>query len=575
MKKLYSIGNLATGLAMFSINTGSVLASNNLSKLSKESGEKPNIVFILVDDMTWYGTPVRMDVDLQASAMDFCVMPCVQKLAEQGMVFRNALASAGMSAPSRCSIQTGMTPAHTLFSGNGGFGPQTDGNVKYIAESPDAPLLTPEPQGNIRFPSIGDVLRSNGYVTAHFGKWHLYGGGPEMHGYDESNGETDNNSVSDVPPGDEIKNPKQIFSITQQGISFMERQTKAGKPFFLQLSHYANHNSYKARPTTLKKYEKNPIFNSDDSKAQNAAVLAAMSEDLDTSIGMLLKAIDDLGIASNTYVIFTSDNGYHNWNNGAEILRGGKWWNWDGGLRVPLIVRGPGIIPSSRCDVNVVGYDFLSTFADLAGASASLDKAVDGVSFKPLLFNQPVTQSYVNRPIYFHYPHYRNSAPNSAIVIGQKKLLYFYELPGQYFQYDRNTDLGEEKNIVANNPEESEQMYKQLMDGLYSFGAYYPKPNPNANPNATIYNPNNLSDILSGLNKNVDLNTIYLWSNANTLHMEGISENTMIKIVDMAGRLVLNKQTYSPFSTKLKKGIYLVQISNKIGAAKTLKCIVQ
>lgn len=478
---------------MVAINTGSAVASDNQSKHSKKNGEKPNIVFILVDDMTWYGTPVRMDTDLPASAMDFCFMPNVQKLAEQGMVFRNARAAAGMSAPSRCSIQTGMTAAHTLFSGNGGFGPKTDGNVKYITELPNALFLTPEPQGNIRFPSIGDVLKPNGYATAHFGKWHLYGGGPEKHGYDESNGETDNSSVSDVPQGDNIKNPKQIFSITQSGISFMQRQTKAGKPFFLQLSHYANHNSYKARPETLKKYESNPIFNTNESRAQNAALLAAMSEDLDTSIGMILNTIDNLGIASNTYVIFTSDNGYHNWNNGADPLRGGKWWNWDGGLRVPMIVRGPGIKPLSRSEVNVVGYDFLPTFADLAGASASLPKAVDGVSFKPLLLNQPVSQNYINRPIYFHYPHYRNSTPSSAIVIGQKKLLHFYELPGKYFQYDLNNDLGEKKNIAATYPEEAEQMDKQLMDELNSVGAYFPKPNTNANINAKVYDPNNLS----------------------------------------------------------------------------------
>jgi arylsulfatase A-like enzyme len=436
-----------------------------------------------------------MDRNLPASGMAFCSMPNVQKLAEQGVVFSNARAAAGMCGPSRCSIQTGMTAAHHLYSGNGGFGPKTDGNVKYLAKR-DEPLLTPEPQGNIRFPSIGDVLRPNGYSTAHFGKWHLYGGGPEKHGYDESNGETDNKSVNDVPSGDEVENPKQIFSITQSGISFMERQTKAGKPFFLQLSHYATHARYASRPATLKKYESNPIFNriTDKRVAKNAIELAAMSEDLDTGIGMILKTIDNLGIVSNTFVILVSDNGFRSWNEGAEPLRGGKWWNWDGGLRVPMIVRGPGIKSNTRCDVNVVGYDFLPTIADLAGASASLPKAVDGVSFKPLLLGQSVPESYVKRQIFFHYPHYRNSAPSSALVVGQMKLMYFYDHPGKYFQYDLNKDLGEKINISATNPERAKQMYKQLMDGLKSFGAYFPKPNPNADPNAKVYDPNNLTE---------------------------------------------------------------------------------
>jgi len=500
MKKLFSIGKFAAGFAILSTNLLSAVTTDNQSKLPKTNSAHPNIVFILVDDMTWYGTQVNMDKDISASGMAFCSMPNVQKLSEQGMIFRNARAAAGMCGPSRCSIQTGMTAAHHLYSGNGGFGPKTDGKVKYIAERGQPPLLTPEPQGNIRFPSIGDVLKSNGYSTAHFGKWHLYGGGPEKHGYDESDGETDNKSVNDVPPGDKVENPKQIFSITQSGISYMKRQSKSGKPFFLQLSHYATHAMYESRPATLKKYQSNPIFNqiTDKRVAKKAIELAAMSEDLDTSIGIILKTIDDLGIASNTYVIFVSDNGYRSWNEGVEPLRGGKWWIWDGGLRVPMIVRGPGIKPNMRCDVNVVGYDFLPTFADLAGVSASLPKAVDGVSIKPLLFGQPVSESYVNRQIFFHYPHYRESAPSSALVVGQMKMMYFYDHPGQYFQYDLNKDLGEKNNISTTNPEKARLMYQQLMDGLKLFGAYFPKPNPAADSKVKVYNPNNLSETTLG-----------------------------------------------------------------------------
>jgi len=163
MKKLVSIGNFAAGLAMLSINTVTATTSDNQLILPKKNGEQPNFVLILVDDMAWYGTSVRMDTNLPTSGMAYCSMPNVQKLSEQGMIFRNARAAAGMCAPSRCSIQTGMTAAHHLYSGNGGFGSKTDGNVKYIAERDQPPLLTPEPQGNIRFPSIGDVVRPNGY----------------------------------------------------------------------------------------------------------------------------------------------------------------------------------------------------------------------------------------------------------------------------------------------------------------------------------------------------------------------------------------------------------------------------
>jgi arylsulfatase A-like enzyme len=213
------------------------------------AANRPNMVLILVADMPWYGTAVRMDPDLPGWAMAFRHMPHVQRLAEQGMTFQNAYSGAGMCAPSRCCLQTGMTAARHLYSGNGGFGPKTNGNVKYMSRKEDLihPLLCPEPQGNIRFPSIEDVLRSAGYTTAHFAKWHLYGGGPAKHGYDQSDGETDNKGfrpATDPKTGKKPQtctDPKLMFSITDRAIKFMESAIKERKPFYLQISHYATH----------------------------------------------------------------------------------------------------------------------------------------------------------------------------------------------------------------------------------------------------------------------------------------------------------------------------------------------
>ncbi|MFZ5833025.1 MAG: sulfatase [Planctomycetota bacterium] len=464
---------------------------------------RPNIVFILIDDMPWYGTSVRMDADNPGSAMAYIAMPNVEKLAEQGMVFRNARAAAGMCAPSRCSIQTGMMTARHLYSGNGGFGDKTDGTVEYLSRGKDAtmPLLCPEPQGNIRHTSIGEVLKTSGYATAHFGKWHLYGGGPANHGYDESDGDTDNKAFRPIDPATGEKtitseDPKLMFSITQRSVDFMERQARAGKPFFVQLSHYANHGQYQARKTTLEKYQNNPVFQKIAVKREQASsqLSAAMTEDLDTSIGRVLAKLDELGVADNTYVIFTSDNGHRDWNDGQEPLRGGKWWIWEGGLRVPLIVRGPGVPKGSRSAVNVVGYDWLPTFADLAGAAAHVPKDVDGVSLKPVLLGQPASESFVNRAIYFHYPHYRVSPPCSAIVAGDQKLLYFYEWPDNQFFYDLNTDLGEQSNIATGRPEASRSLHRKMMDHLKAAGAYFPKPNANADPTIKKYDPANPAD---------------------------------------------------------------------------------
>jgi arylsulfatase A-like enzyme len=396
-----------------------------------------------------------------------------------------------------------MMTARHLYSGNGGFGAKTDGTVEYMSRGKDAtmPLLCPEPQGNIRHTSIAGVLKTSGYATAHFGKWHLYGGGPAKHGYDESDGETDNKTFRPTDPvtGEKTRiseDPKLMFSITRRGVDFMERQAKAGRPFFVQISHYANHGQYQARKATLEKYEKDPVFQKIASPREraNSQLSAAMTEDLDTSIGRLLAKVDELGIADNTWVIFTSDNGYHEWNEGREPLRGGKWWIWDGGLRVPLIVRGPGVAAASRCAVNVVGYDWLPTFADLADISARVPKDVDGVSLRPLLLGQPVSGNFVNRAICFHYPHYRVSPPCSAIIEGDKKLLHFYEWPDDKFVFDLKTDLGEQNNIATANPGQSQAMRQNMMEHLKAVGACFPKPNPKADPKIRKYDPHNPAD---------------------------------------------------------------------------------
>ncbi len=471
--------------------------------LRAAAARPPNIVFILIDDMPWFGTPVRMSAELPESAMAFRFMPNVEKLATQGMTFRNAHAAAGMCGPSRCSIQTGMMTARHLYSGNGGFGEKTNGTVQYLTRGQDAtrPLLQPEPQGNIRFPSIGDLFKSAGYATAHFGKWHLYGGGPAKHGYDESDGDTDNKTCQPIDAvtgqrSDTSDDPKLMFSLTRRSVGFIERQAKAGRPFFLQVSHYATHARYQATKQTLAKYQKNPVLAKIENQRErlNATLGAAMVEDLDTAIGQLLRTLDALGLAENTYVVFTTDNGYRLWNESYDPLRGAKWWLWECGIRVPLIVRGPGIAAASRSTVNVVGYDLLPTFADLAGATAKLGPNIDGVSFKRLLLGGSPTEQEINRPLYFHYPHYRVSPPASALIVGDTKLMHWYEWPDERFVYDLGRDLGEKNNLAAADPERTGNLQQQLMVGLKAVGAYFPKPNPNADPKAKRYDPANLAD---------------------------------------------------------------------------------
>ena len=280
--------------------------------------EQPNIILILTDDMPWSGTEVQMIEGHAGSHISFRRTPNVMKLAKGGMTFSNGYAGAGMCAPSRCSIQTGMSAARHLFSGNGNFGEDCPDEVFYQVKGKDSHrmLIQPSPMGSLssKHLTIAERLKPLGYATAHIGKWHIYGGGPEKHGYDVSDGETSNDEGKAEDPRD----PKLMFSITEKSIEFMEAQAKAGKPFYLQVSHYAGHNPVQFLPETLDRHLKEPKITQIPSKGevQRVAEREAMIEDLDTSIGMLLRKLDQLGLAENTYVIFTADNGFHRYNAG-------------------------------------------------------------------------------------------------------------------------------------------------------------------------------------------------------------------------------------------------------------------
>jgi len=458
---------------------------------AQAASKKPNIILVLGDDMPWAGTSVEMLEGHKGSVMSFRHTPNIARLAKQGMTFSSAYTAAGMCAPSRCSLQTGKTTARHLFSGNGNFGDSCPPEVIYQPKGKDAhrPYIEPSPMGSLspKNQTIAEALKPLGYATAHIGKWHIYGGGPEKHGYDVSTGETSNTEGKSTDP----KDPKLMFSITEKSIKFMEEQAKAGKPFYLQMSHYAGHNPVQFLPETLGKHLKSPEITCLKSKGeqQRVATREAMMENLDTSIGIMLKRLDELGLSDNTYVIFTADNGFYRYNAGNEILRGSKWWLWEGGIRVPFIVRGPGIKAGTRCAANIVNYDYLPTFVDMAGGQPEALADVDGISFKPLLSNPKNVEAYNGRDLYFHYPHPRTSTMHSGIIRDNYKLLYFYEQPGKLYLYDLSTDIGESKNIAQAKPEKAAQMYKDLNAYFDSIGAYLPKPNPNAAKDYVAYDP--------------------------------------------------------------------------------------
>jgi arylsulfatase A-like enzyme len=284
-------------------------------------------------------------------------------------------------------------------------------------------------------------------------------------GYDLSDGITQNEDGDSKDPAD----PKQSFGITKRAHAFMEQQVKDGHPFYMQLSYYAVHQKPQALAETLKKYE--PGGATDASGTGGAkgakgpkggadrAVHAAMAEDLDTCVGAVLKDLEQLGIAKNTYVIYMSDNGGR-----TEILKGGKGNLWEGGIRVPLIVAGPGVRAGEYCKVPVVSYDILPTVLDLAVAGTAAPTGVEGGSWRSVLTSGADT-AQVSRPIDRMVWHMGVEVehPQSAMRQGDFKILYYWDTK-QVQLFDLAKDHTEAKDLSAEQPDRVAAMLAVLKE---------------------------------------------------------------------------------------------------------------
>lgn len=423
---------------------------------------RPNIVFMLADDQGWNGTSVAMDPDVPSSKAVVIHTPNLEHLAADGMIFAQAYAPAPVCSPTRISLQLGKSPATLHWTK---AAPPVTGQ-KLV--EPNLIKSIPENQK-----TIGDVLRSAGYATAHYGKWHIAGGGPERHGYDQSDGETGNEHAYQFKD----PNPVDIFGMADRAERFMAESAKAGKPFYVQLSWNALHASENALATSLAKYEK--LMPGENAKR---VTTAAISEDLDAGVGKILAAIDRLGLRDNTYVIYMSDNGGNTGRRGP--LHGGKGGLWEGGIRVPLIVRGPGVDPGSCCRVPVVGYDLFPTFCQWAHVDPTrVPGGIEGGTLAAIMANSG--RGKVSRPaegLVFHFPHYQDDdGPQSAILLGRLKLIHFYE-DDRIALFDLSNDLGERDNLASQMPDEARRLRDQLDGCLAAVAAQMPTPNRNYDP---------------------------------------------------------------------------------------------
>jgi arylsulfatase A len=437
------------------------LACGIVASAAEPSGRQPNIVFMLSDDQAWNGLSVAMAPDAALPASQGFQTPHLERLAAEGMRFSDAYAPAPVCSPTRISLQAGLNPARLHWT-------------KAAPREQGQRLLEPV---NIRdipaeLTTIGEILQQAGYVTAHFGKWHISGGGPGGHGYDEHDGDTGNEHAYQFTD----PNPVDIFGMAERTASFMQRATAAGRPFYVQLSWNALHAPQNARKATLAKY------GGDNDTLDKRIATLAITEDLDEGVGRVLAAIDQLGIADNTYVIYMSDNGGGSGKRGG--LSGGKGSVWEGGIRVPLIVRGPGVAAGSWCDVPVVGYDLYPTFCRWAGIpNAKLPAQLDGGSIDGLLVaeGRGVVQRWRDELV-FHFPHYQSEGgPQSAIRAGDFKLIRLYE-SGVDQLFNLREDRGEQNDLITQQPAVATELQRRLESHLLAVSAQMPTPNPAFDP---------------------------------------------------------------------------------------------
>ena len=434
-----------------------LLFACNLTDPSKKENEinptSPNFILILADDQGWNGTSVKMMDNESGSKSDYFETPNLERFAQSGIRFSDAYASAPVCAPSRYSIQFGKTPARLSLI-------RVGMNTDHI-----------DHEGFTSIPKALKKINSN-YRTAHFGKWGM-GSNPSVFGYDVSDGPTknkDGNFDNNRSQWEHVfkKDPKNIFSLTDRAIEFIDSSKEEEKPFYLQISHYAVHSNVESKEKSYASLKDKPI-----GAQQKDLGFAAMTFDLDEGLGLLLNKIKELEIEDNTYIIYMSDNGSVPNIPGAKKyeksynfpLSRGKWDAYEGGVRVPLIIAGPGIKNDTESATPVSGSDLLPTIIDLAGNKTIALTEIDGGSFAPILLNE--NNKKIKRAvdgIFFHVPYKNGIAlkrPHSAVRKGDYKLIKFQD-DKSILLFNLVKDKMEQLNLATQKPEKVKELEKIL-----------------------------------------------------------------------------------------------------------------
>lgn len=473
-KLIYSLVGFAT---LSLIPKGSSAADSH-----QHDEERPNILFIMADDLGW------KDVGYMGS--QYYETPNIDRLADQGMVFTNAYTNAANSAPTRaCLISGQYSPRHGIYTVN-----NADRGVDSLRK------LMPIRNKTIldtNVITIAEALNRKGYVSASMGKWHLGDHpthGPESQGFDLNVAGSHwghpfhgyfspyyNHALEDGHEGEYLTD-----RLTEEAVRFIENNQY--QPFFLYLPYYSVHTPLQAKEQETEKFRQKETWN-----GHNNPVYAAMIHSVDRGVGRLMNTLRKLDLKKETLVIFYSDNGglggykengiVHRDITSQAPLRGGKGMFYEGGIRVPLVVRWPGKIEAgSECETPVISLDFYPTLLDVAGINKQDDKVLDGKSMLPLLKQEG---NFEREALYWHFPAYLQgnegtfrTRPVGVIRSGNYKLMEFFE-DGRLELYNLEEDIGEKNDLSEEMPDKTRELHQKLKDWRQDIGAPVPqKKNP-------------------------------------------------------------------------------------------------
>ncbi|RKX33995.1 MAG: hypothetical protein DRP71_08525 [Verrucomicrobia bacterium] len=428
----------------------------------EEEGNRPNIIFILADDLGWH--------QLGCYRSDYYLTPVLDRMASEGMRFTNAYAAAPVCSPTRGSIMTGKYPARTHLTVNIPTGRDLD-----------RPTITPEFAEWLPLDetTIAEVLKTAGYTTGHFGKWHLnkdkdYAPGrprdPGSQGFDVV---LTTHKYRAGPPSPYEEDWQHVRQITEHTLDFIEAN-KDG-PFFAYVSHNSIHRPEMEKESLISEYKARPGSDNDVEYGHNNPTQAAMLEVLDASVGRILDRVKELAIDENTIIVFFSDNGQLGPKDSTP-LRGSKADLYEGGIRSPMIVRWPGQVPAgTTSDEPVISNDFFPTFAALAEVE-DLPTDIDGLDLSNLV--RDPSAGLERAALFFHFPHYHSQGlgPQGAIREGNYKLIEYYENnllgeDGAFELFNLESDLAERHNLADEQPERVEAMSEKLRAWRKSVGA--------------------------------------------------------------------------------------------------------